>query len=491
MNVRRRPTRRLAVTLVASTLLGAWLASGCAEPDVELRTGVVLSSRAHLAVASTEAGPLSPSVGLIGQSVLLSWSTTDSELWLHPSPLALRFRRFARWYVDESEASSTLELGLSAGYVEQWRRDAGSLVAQAWGDPNGLDPLLPEQLQVHVLRLMPGSTWTFTPVPVPMANPSCAACPRLYMPTLASSPGWGALPTVDARGAAWIALAFPSSLGGCRALLNDFRLHIAPIDGQVATPWSWLHPLCDDTTWRPAGRSEGEVLNPWVFSTPLDTLGVAFLSPRSDGRGGSDGAYFYMYADPSADGQPFREPREPVLIAPHRPSMEDGHQPRATALGSRILAAMLSHDSSSRCYTLRTFEVDGSDNRETPWQLPCRRDASVSVHYVELATISHGALLVYSLRPNPSTAVLDDAVIEAVVVTPEGRRGSEVVRITPPEARAHPIGGVAPFAEGRPALATEGDRAVVAWTDAREDAPGLYYRHVEVQPLRTASEVGP
>jgi hypothetical protein len=332
-----------------------------------------------------------------------------------------------------------------------------------------------------------GEPVRFERIRMPIADPACSACSLLAIPIGA---GWASLPAAPVGGRVWLTMAYPPSIGGCRDRLNDMRLG-AVGDGDLAMPWSWLEPICEYPRSFPAGRSEGDILNYWAFSTPADTLGALFLSSRSDGRGGSVGAYFYMYADPAAGGQPFREPREPVLIAPHRPSMEDGHQPRATALGSRVLAATLSHDSSSRCYTLRTFEVDGSDNRETPWQLPCRRDASVSVHYVELATISHGALLVYSLRPNPSVTALDDGVVEAVVLTPEGRRGSEIVRVTPPQARARPIRGVAPFAEGRPALATEGDHAVVAWTDAREDAPGLYYRHLEVRPLDSASDTAP
>jgi hypothetical protein len=105
-----------------------------------------------------------------------------------------------------------------------------------------------------------------------------------------------------------------------------------------------------------------------------------------------------------------------------------------------------------------------------------------------MASLPDGsALVVYSLRPssNVSSTAQEDAVIEAVVVTAEGRRGSEIVRITPEEARGLPIRSFAPLATGRPVLFLEGTRAWVAWVDIRADAPGLYWTSLDVRALPT------
>jgi hypothetical protein len=234
---------------------------------------------------------------------------------------------------------------------------------------------------------------------------------------------------------------------------------------------------------QPAGESEGDVLDMHVASLADGELGSLFLSTRSSGRGGGDRAYYYMHAD-LLDGSGFRVQREPVVVAEHRGGADDGHQPRMTRVSGGVLAATLSTDTFTRCQTLRTFLADGSNSHETPWQLPCRRNDTLDVHYVEMASLPNGsALLVYSLRPSSSVDDVEDAIIEAVVLTPEGRRGSEIVRVTPPEARGLPIRGFAPLATGRPTLFLEGARAWVAWVDARADAPGLYWTTLDIRDL--------
>jgi hypothetical protein len=476
------------VRLRALALPVCSLACACAEPDVDLRATVVVSTAPRLAVPASDGGPLSPSVGLLGEHVLLGWGEWTADPRVLGEPTAMRFVRRFQWSAPDGMAlGPTQETGPHFGYTETWVDGGEVLIAQYWGAPFTASPFEPESRRVHRALARPGEAVRFERIRMAIAAPFCGggACSVLEMPFGA---GWASLPTTRLGSRAWLAMAYPPSIGGCSDFISDIRLNVVG-DGDLAMPWSWLEPLCDDETWRPEGLSEGDVLSYWVFTTPSDALGALFLSSRSDGRGGSDGAYFYMRADPDEGEQPFRIPREPVVVAPHRPSFEDGHQPRATALGPRILAATLSHDTFSRCYTLRTFEVDGTESRETPWQLPCRRDASVAVHYVEMATVSGGALVVYSRRPSPSVAGIEDAIIEAVLVTPEGRRGSEILRVTPAEARAHPIAGAAPLAEGRPALAVESDGAVVAWVDARADAPGLYWRRIEVLP-RTERDAG-
>jgi hypothetical protein len=71
--------------------------------------------------------------------------------------------------------------------------------------------------------------------------------------------------------------------------------------------------------------------------------------------------------------------------------------------------------------------------------------------------------------------------IYMAMVTPSGRRGSEVVKVTPPDATT--IGGrrrtptTGPYRGDFAVRATsEGDHVVVTWTDSRPDTPGIYAR---------------
>ena len=70
--------------------------------------------------------------------------------------------------------------------------------------------------------------------------------------------------------------------------------------------------------------------------------------------------------------------------------------------------------------------------------------------------------------------------IYLTLLTPEGRRGSPIVEVTPPESTM--LGPIPPrTADDGPfpgdylvQMAQDGDETVIAWFDRRADAPGMW-----------------
>jgi hypothetical protein len=473
---------------VKKLIVSAWLASvgllGCTS-DTDLRSEITVG-RAHLAVPATSLGPVTPSIASLDERVLLLWNDVVNDPVLASDPLSMRFRRYAQWFDETGPLSMSQDLGPSMGYFESWAHDGDALVAQSWGDPEDRVPQVAEDRRAFLLRADAGADLRWTQLTIPLVPLACPACARLFMPGLDAPAGYGLISTIDTTAGSYWALHFPPRNDECGPSSRDRRVHLASGGETYPLVWSWLEPLCSEDR-QPAGESEGDVLDLHVAEVADSRIGALFVSTRSDGRGGGDRAYYFMHAN-LVDGSGFRVSREPIVVAEHRTSMEDGHQPRMTRVSGGVLAATLSEDTSTRCQTLRMFDSDGANSREAPWQLPCRRNDSLHVHYVEMASLPDGsALVVYSLRPTASGSSADeeDAVIEAVVVTAEGRRGSDIVRVTPEEARGLPIRGFAPLATGRPVLFVEGTRAWVAWVDVRADAPGLYWTSLDVRALPT------
>jgi hypothetical protein len=145
------------------------------------------------------------------------------------------------------------------------------------------------------------------------------------------------------------------------------------------------------------------------------------------------------------------------------------------------------------CYRMRTFHGDGRDATDTPFQIGCFRQQD---HFVtrsmDLVELSSGdAVVIWGERTAyGGTANLEQTITSSTpwsegifmaMVTPSGRRGSDIVRVTPPGATM--IGGAprtastGPFPQDFAVRATsEGDHVVVTWTDTRPDAPGIYAR---------------
>jgi len=144
------------------------------------------------------------------------------------------------------------------------------------------------------------------------------------------------------------------------------------------------------------------------------------------------------------------------------------------------------------CYRLRAFDDDGSNAHDTPFQLACMRSERVTRSERLLELTGGYAALAWAERPrlgrddNLTQITLStpwDEGIYLTMIRPDGRRGSEIMRVT---GEGSTIMGTAldrrtetsgPYPGDMTVSATsEGDRVVLAWRDERVDAPGIYLR---------------
>jgi hypothetical protein len=179
------------------------------------------------------------------------------------------------------------------------------------------------------------------------------------------------------------------------------------------------------------------------------------------------------------------QPRaEPVLVGNDRGAEgAEGFQPHAAvAPGGHVLFTQLSElGRQNRCHYLRVMEADGSNPHDAPWQLPCARQGVGYrvTSYPDLLPIEGlGVLLVWDERTGPLTYISRQDVY-AVLLTGDGRRASDVIRLTSDAAL-----GSGPLGLGfRPFAAALGRRAVVGWLDQREDQPGIHAVVLDVSEL--------
>lgn len=158
------------------------------------------------------------------------------------------------------------------------------------------------------------------------------------------------------------------------------------------------------------------------------------------------------------------------------------------------------------CYRMRAFHGNGSDAADAAFQVGCfhHGDQLVtrSMDLVELgsgdAVVIWGERTGYggiaNLQQTITSSTQWDEGIYMTMVTPTGRRGSETVRVTPPEATM--LGGATRTPTTGPSPAdftvratSEGDHVVVTWTDTRPDAPGIYARSYHCR--RRDADAGP
>ena len=151
----------------------------------------------------------------------------------------------------------------------------------------------------------------------------------------------------------------------------------------------------------------------------------------------------------------------------------------------------------NECHALRVMNEDSTGATDAPWQLPCLGDTRQSperrvTSNVELVAAPGGALLVYVensyhpwIRPITEDVPFDEGIY-AVLIDAGGRRGSEIVRVTPEETTA--LANIERTATTGPTFlrlhasaASDGERAVVAWYDNRPDAPGFYARALRMR----------
>jgi hypothetical protein len=162
------------------------------------------------------------------------------------------------------------------------------------------------------------------------------------------------------------------------------------------------------------------------------------------------------------------------------------------------------------CYRMRAFHGDGHDAGDTAFQVGCMRHQDQLVtRSMDLVELTSGdAVVVWAERTAyGGTANLQQTItsgtpwsegIFMTMMTPSGRRGSDIIRVTPPESTM--LGGAARTATDGPFPAdfavratSEGDHVVVTWTDTRPDAPGIYARsyHCRRGAADAAADAGP
>jgi len=452
---------------VCGTVALAIAALGCAA-DVELVATIEVGAE-HRLIPPSSLGPRFPSIGMNDDGILVSWSEdiTDPEVFFRPNPMI--WRRYARWFSATGDSlGEAISLGPTMANLEQWVLDGDALVAQMWGDPLDRIPQVSDDQRVFSLRMTAPDLFEAEQVYVPMAplDSLCAECTRLAI-TSNGPTGLGVLPTVVGGAVVSILASAPQ---GCGKFVSPHRMFaFAHADRYRASLLVW------DDRCGPDGRSL-EVGNYYAVRLASGDVGVLFRWDYSPYRL-NDIHYLVLSADTL-------QPIAPPVPVGNGQSLDglDGFQPRAAvAPDGHILFTQLSESGGNHCHYIRVMDADGAAPHDAPWQLPCLREGTDRhrTRYPELLAIEGlGVLLIWDQRSMPNTADLDDEIY-AVLLTGTGHRGSEIVRVTSDAASA---GG--PTGAGfRPFAAAHHGRAVVGWLDAREDAPGIRVRFLDVAEL--------
>ncbi|MFW6050121.1 MAG: hypothetical protein ACODAU_03035 [Myxococcota bacterium] len=278
-----------------------------------------------------------------------------------------------------------------------------------------------------------------------------------------------------AHGEAW--LGANALAGTCsydrEGVANFLRIHVGGTESKLR-----LDPVLvgDD----PCDLDENELTtaNPYLFSLEDGGLGVVFYAGLF---GGDDRLRFGRIGE---DGQLLEAP---VVVEGTGAGISGGgFLPRGVATGDGRILFLDRRQQAGFCHALGVMRADGSGARDAPWQMPCmaRPDKWMS-RSVELQPVPGGAVLVWAQRRRDLGEGAEDYEqrIFATLITPGGRRGSEIVQVTAPESTAGIEGGVGDWVVG---AATDGERVVVTWLDRRPDAPGIYARSLRcgVDPSR-------
>jgi hypothetical protein len=432
--------------------------AGCGPGDVdiigrcELVTDVVRPLDEEPRFPAPE---FAPSVGLLDGQAWVTWmvwegtSREDSNHWV----------QWGRWYDGDWEPLGPPHfLGERPNHRSQWVRHGGEVVGQTWVDPEGVaEPL--DKERVHRVRVPApgaGDPW-LEPIEVP-ASEVCPDCGMVGLTDFGIGPGFeeGLLPAAEGFGDMW--LIFGASPAPCQYDTMTgrwLRLHlIHGISSSLAEAMLFEEGVCEP---RP-DVSDAETN---AMMVPLEDASLGLFYRR--GSPGYDGLLRYVRV--AADGQVVGDPR----IVDGRPfhTQGGGFQPRAVAVpGGRVLF-MERRGPSGFCHALRIMGEDGSSARDAPWQLPCIRTSDegdrsrvVRTQSLALVPVPGGAVLVWGQQRRFEEIAPEDVGVFAVLLTPQGRRGSEVVMLT------EVSGGL-----GGPGITigadAEGDEVAAVWWDSR------------------------
>lgn len=460
--------------------LGIALLLGCSADDTEIVGACVPDGDA---VRLVSAGG-SPQPGLLDGNLLLAWVRRDGSGY---------YAVEAAWFGTDLSMTSTLPaLGRQTtglGTIA-WVRDGDALAGQGLLGTNATG--VPEALAENALRVLrvgtAGAT-TIGPIALPIshATSSCSACSHIS--------GSGALlgGGYDTR---WAALARSS----------DVMLAVTGVPGACDTDITNAdEPILFTTTRAALARTRPLLCQVDPHSQPdsyawpnnialvrggAGMIGMLFRRGETSGLGN----VHYVLTDETGNTM-----LPPVQVGPVIDPVEadvgwDLHGVTLGEVGGVVYRERTNGDLAYlTCYRMRTFHGDGRDANDTPFQVGCFRHqdqyVTRSMDLVELgsgdAVVIWGERTAYGGTANLQQTITSSTPwsegIYMAMLTPSGRRGSQIVRVTPPEATM--LGGAARTASTGPfpgdfavRATSEGDHVVVTWTDTRPDAPGIYAR---------------
>ncbi len=486
-----------SVKRVSPAFLIALLAVACADPVVVQDRCLPLTD-AELLHSLDFMGRYS--IGVTGDHLLFSYIavTGDAE-----RPQVAR----ARWFdATLSPVSDVIELGDARG-APAWRWVAyrEQLQAQIWAVPPTEVELPPTRRMISIYALAPASEeFSRSPIELPISavhdlrldlTPVSIGATQLSGGRQARAAG-----AVSSDGPVFALSALPQ---GCSTsppsplLIFDALRHFQHLNR--SSPCEYDRSLLEHSATLVSLRDGG--------------LGVLFR------RGDTAGEGQLWYSRVGADLSLLDEPPLLAGSTTRHTSIPGGYEPRAAVVGDGTILFTERTEENDRnvCSNLRLVEPDGSNPRPAPWQLPCYLEpgsferagwavthgeeppegswARTISEWIVVEPLTNGrAALAWGERtgfpyPNEYTTRLtsdvpyDEGVFLATI-DGQGRRASERVRVTPPEATA--IAGTRE--DGWPGefevqAATEGDVVVVVWRDLRADAPGYYARRFRCAPI--------
>ncbi len=481
-------------------LILAALVCGCGSEPVRISDECVATSEPTLLRSS--AGLQGRwSIGFVEGSVLLSYVTVTRA----DGAASVR----AQWF-DASLHPTTEDFALGDGravVTPDWIASDGALWAQIWIEAEQ-DVLSPPRRAVSIFRLSPNVEAATRAVP-PLAS--------LVEDSVDGSEGLTPISCGASAGTAGVDGRAPAAIGpgGPMFVLNGWPASCGRTTAHMRLmTFDATRAEVDLSGVDPCAESEAVDGRAWAHNARLvrvgdNAVGVFFRQGFARGQG------HLHYSRIDSDLRLVDTPPRQVDFTTIPWSIPGGFQPQAVALGDdTLLFSLRNADSSTNeCQDLRLVDPDGQNPRDAPYQMSCRppRDAlrlqqngpTLSA-WVILQPLSSGhAVMAYGERTNYSPPGTEYAR-RLTATTPwqegvfvhtldeEGRRASDVVRVSAPESTAM-VNPTTPRTETdgpfpgefEVQAVSEGDRVVVAWWDNRPDAPGYYARSFRCTALPT------
>jgi len=438
-----------------------------------------------------------PSVGLLRGQLWVSWaiSTGDPDVDIVEGA----------WFDEDLEAFDAATLGqYGGGPATGWVSDGTRLWGALGLVPDlGSPPCLDLEKNLTLVAVNPMGPIELFPTPLPVSGQRECGNPN------ADSFGVNGRVQGGGRMSASLADGIPVFVGGgapadCEDYWASYRGILFGPAGSVPLEWE-----PDNHCWDPAGgRDENYFGLPVVVTTSLGLAVLVRLSP-------SNAVSLLAVQDGIVLGSPTVVGRDTITY-----ENDGGYQPAAVSLADDTILFTERFNGGvpwsrgtgdNHRHLLRRMHADGTELRDTPWQMGAMRDGRLVTSSTSLLRVGDGAALLWNERPcyyhAPSgtclrygTRITTDVAerldgepwnegVYLAMLSADGLRTSEIVRVTderatalfsPPtdETRTSPFGTDLVFA-----AASEGNRVVVVWQDRRPEAPGIYGRAFTCTPV--------